>query len=91
MRARALCAGAAELFEANRDRGRKRPARPYPEWSCQLTFDTNAFDRIIRWLETIRDGLDVYVHGQTGDDLADHTTHATWLGREHTLKLDMFR
>ena len=89
--ARALCSSAAELFDVRMGRVHERPVGPHPEWSCQLTFDTDTFDRVIPWLEAHRDGLDVFVHGQTGDDLADHTTHATWLGQEHVLKLDMFR
>jgi DOPA 4,5-dioxygenase len=31
------------------------------------------------------------VHGLTGDELADHTTHASWLGKEWPLNLEMFR
>jgi hypothetical protein len=27
----------------------------------------------------------------TGDDLADHTTHAYWLGKEWPLNLEMFQ
>jgi aromatic ring-cleaving dioxygenase len=69
----------------------ERPVGPHPAWSCQLTFDAADFDRVIPWLEDHRGELDVFVHGQTGDDLADHTTHASWLGKAYELKLDMFR
>jgi DOPA 4,5-dioxygenase len=31
------------------------------------------------------------VHGLTGDDLADHTRHAAWLGEELPLDLSMFK
>ena len=31
------------------------------------------------------------MHGLSGDDLADHTIHAYWLGNEWPLKLEMFR
>lgn len=56
-----------------------------------VSFDSTQFDRLIPWLESERHGLDVFVHGVTGDDLADHTSHASWLGQFAALKLDMFR
>ena len=89
--ARALCQQAGELFPVSVGRVHEREVGPHPHWSCQLAFDSEAFDRIIPWLDQHRDGLDVLVHGLTGDDLADHTTHAAWLGQESALKLDMFR
>ncbi len=89
--ARALCGKADELFVVTVGRVHEREVGPHPHWSCQLAFDSAEFDRLIPWLEQHRGGLDVLVHGVTGDDLADHTTHASWLGQESALKLDMFR
>jgi aromatic ring-cleaving dioxygenase len=63
---------------------------PHPQWSCQLAFTSADFDTVIPWLDGQRGGLDVFVHGLSGDDLADHTTHAYWLGRAWPLKLAMF-
>ena len=68
-----------------------REVGSHPHGIRELAFDSAAFDRIIPWLDQHRDGLDVLVHGLTGDDLADHTTHAAWLGQEAALKLDIFR
>jgi aromatic ring-cleaving dioxygenase len=89
--ARTLCRKAGELFGIQVGRVHEREVGPHPQWSCQLSFDSTQFERVIAWLDQERNGLDVFVHGQTGDDLADHTTHASWLGREAVLKLDMFR
>ena len=89
--ARALCQQAGELFGVSVGRVHERQVGPHPHWSCQLAFDGANFDAFIPWLDQHRDGLDVLVHGLTGDDLADHTTHAAWLGQESALKLDMFR
>ncbi|MES2192751.1 MAG: DOPA 4,5-dioxygenase family protein [Pseudomonadota bacterium] len=89
--ARALCKAAGEKFGIPVGRVHEREVGPHPQWSCQLSFDRAQFDALIPWLESERRGLDVFVHGQTGDDLADHTTHASWLGHEYALKLDMFR
>ena len=87
----ALCEQAGQLFNVTVGRVHEREVGPHPHWSCQLAFDSEEFDRIIPWLEQHRGGLDVLVHGVTGDDLADHTTHASWLGQESALKLDLFR
>src|SRR5215207_8429945 len=38
------------------------------------------FARLLPWLMLNRDPLDVFVHPETGDDLADHRDHAMWLG-----------
>ncbi|MFQ5938851.1 MAG: DOPA 4,5-dioxygenase family protein [Alphaproteobacteria bacterium] len=37
-----------------------------------------------------RDGLTVFVHPETGDDLADHLDHALWLGEKLELNLSVF-
>ncbi len=89
--ARALCEQAGALFGVAVGRVHEREVGPHPRWSCQLAFDRAQFDALIPWLETNRHGLDVFVHGVTGDDLADHTTHASWLGEPAELKLSMFR
>ncbi|WP_413167957.1 DOPA 4,5-dioxygenase family protein [Capilliphycus salinus ALCB114379] len=48
------------------------------------------FDLLIPWLEENREGLSVLVHGLTGNDLEDHTEHASWLGTAVPLKLTVF-
>ncbi|RYX90326.1 MAG: 4,5-dioxygenase [Comamonadaceae bacterium] len=95
--ARALCEAAGRHFAGLGGPGlgigrvHEREVGPHPRWSCQLSFDSAAFQQVIAWLEANRGGLDILVHGLTGDDLADHTDHASWLGNEATLKLEMFR
>ena len=88
--ARALCQQAGQLFRVAVGRVHEREVGPHPHWSCQIAFDSAEFERIVPWLEQHRQGLDVLVHGVTGDDLADHTTHAAWLGEASVLKLAMF-
>lgn len=89
--ARTLCEQAGELFGVAVGRMHEREIGPHPHWSCQLAFDRVQFERLIPWLAQHRNGLDVFVHGVTGDHLADHTTHAYWLGEASELKLEMFR
>lgn len=89
--AEALCARAAQRFGVQMGRVHRKLVGPHPRWSCQLAFDAAQFDALIPWLESARGGLTVFVHGLTGDDLADHTTHASWLGEPAVLNLEVFR
>ena len=88
--ARQLCTEAGRLFQVQVGRVHERPVGPHPMWRCQIAFAAHEFDRLIPWLEAHRNGLDVLVHGLTGDELADHTEHAAWLGDAHVLDLSMF-
>lgn len=89
--ARALCEQAGRELGVQVGRVHEKLVGPHPHWSCQLAFDADRFDSVIPWLEAHRDGLDIFVHGLTGDDLEDHTTHASWLGQSTPLHLDIFR
>ncbi len=89
--ARELCARAGRELPVTVGRVHERPVGPHPHWSCQLAFDAVGFDPVIAWLDAHRSGLDVFVHGVTGDDYADHTAHAMWLGNEAPLDLAVFR
>ena len=60
-------------------------------WSCQLSFDSSEFDQLIPWLDEHRDGLTILVHPLTGDALAEHSTHARWLGEPVSLNLEIFK
>ena len=89
--AKALVAEAGSRFDVQVGRVHEKLVGPHPRWSCQLAFRASEFDKLIPWLDAHRGQLDVFVHGDTGDDLADHTTHAYWLGNEWPLKLEMFQ
>jgi DOPA 4,5-dioxygenase len=88
--ARALCEEAARRFGVAMGRVHEKRVGPHPHWSCQLAFDAAQFDALIPWLERCRGGLDILVHADTGNALADHTTHATWLGEPSVLDLAHF-
>jgi len=89
--ARTLCRTAGELFGVTVGRVHEKLVGPHPHWSCQIAFDSTQFEALIPWLEQNRQGLDVFVHGLTGNDWADHTVHASWLGNPSELDLSMFR
>ncbi len=88
--ARALANEAGKLFKVNVGRVHEQLVGPHPAWSCQLAFGAGEFDKLVPWLDEHRNGLDVFVHGLTGDDLVDHTEYAYWLGNEWKLDLSLF-
>lgn len=89
--AESLCSQAGATLGIAVGRIHRKLVGPHPHWSCQLSFTADQFDRVIPWLEHHRQGLDILVHGVTGDDLADHTDHAMWLGTPQPLLLDLFK
>ena len=85
--ARQLCHQAGETFPVSIGRIHEKRVGPHTMWSCQIAFSSEVFDAIIPWLEVHRAGLTVFVHGLTGNPLADHTIHAYWLGDPVALDL----
>lgn len=88
--ARALCDTIKETFDLPVGRFHEKLVGPHPRWSCQIIFGRRDFDTFIPWLEANRNGLTIFVHGQTGDDLKDHTDYAYWLGESLDLHLEIF-
>ncbi len=78
-------------FPAQMGRWHDRPVGPHPEWSYQVAFTPDLFPELVPWLALNRRGLDVFVHPNTGDDIADHTDHVMWLGNSATLNIDALR
>lgn len=68
----------------------ERTVGPHPAWSVQITFAAVDFAKVIPWLMLNRDGLDVFFHPVTGDQLFDHTQGVGWLGNAHKLDIRQF-
>jgi aromatic ring-cleaving dioxygenase len=85
--ARQLCEAAGRTFPLVVGRMHDKPVGPHPRGSCQLAFDAPLFGQVIPWLIENRNGLTVFAHADTGDDLKDHTEHVVWLGPSETLDL----
>jgi len=88
--AKNICDLSAEKFALRIGRFHQQLVGPHPCWSCQVTFGERDFSDYISWLDKNRQGLTVFVHGLTGDDIKDHTDYAYWLGDELALNLDFF-
>ena len=89
--ARALCESVAAKFDIRMGRVHERPVGPHPDWSCQLAFEHEKFADVMLHLALHRDGLVIFTHPNTGDDLADHTRHAIWMGGIRELNVGMFQ
>ncbi|MBI2769133.1 MAG: DOPA 4,5-dioxygenase family protein [Burkholderiales bacterium] len=88
-RARAVCEGAAALFPLKLGRMHEKPVGPHPDWSCQLAFKAALFEQVVPWLTLNRDGLVVFIHPLTGNELADHRDRAIWMGAIRPLDLSV--
>ena len=68
----------------------QRPVGPHPRGSVQLTIPPALFGDVAQWLALNRDGLTVFAHASTGDDLKDHSRHVIWFGPSEPLDLSIF-
>jgi DOPA 4,5-dioxygenase len=85
--ARGLCEAAGRAFRLVVGRMHDKPVGPHPRGSCQLAFGPELFGQVIPWLIENRNGLTIFAHANTGNDLKDHTDHVIWLGPPETLNL----
>jgi DOPA 4,5-dioxygenase len=67
-----------------------RPVGPHPRGSVQLTVPTERFGEVAQFLALNRGPLTIFAHAETGEDLADHTSHVIWFGPSETLDLSIF-
>ena len=79
-----------ERFDVRMGRWHEKLVGPHPCWSYQITFDPPVLDDLVPWLMVNREGLTVFLHPNTGDDLADHTDHVAWLGASASLNIEFF-
>ena len=90
-RAERLREGIAAGFAVRLGRWHDQPVGPHPQAMYQVAFGVGDFAALVPWLALNRDGLDVLVHPETGDDVTDHTDHAIWLGTRLPLDIDSLR
>jgi DOPA 4,5-dioxygenase len=89
-RAQKLAEAARERFGVPVGRFYTDPVGPHPRGSCQLTVATDQFGDAAQWLALHREGLTIFAHANTGEDLADHTEHVIWFGPSEALDLSVF-
>ena len=89
-RAQALAAAAQTKFGVPVGHFHTRPVGPHPRGSCQLTVPRDQFGDFAQWIALNRDGLTIFAHTSTGEDLPDHTEHVIWFGESEPLNLAIF-
>ncbi len=89
-RAKQLAAAAQARFGVPVGHFHLRPVGPHPRGSCQLTVPTEQFGDFAQWAALNRNGLTIFAHTETGEDLADHTEHVIWFGPSEPLDLSIF-
>ncbi len=77
-------------FETRLGRWHDEPVGPHPVSFYQVAFAPDLFAELVPWLALNREDLQILVHPETGDDLADHSEHAMWLGDSLKLRLEVF-
>ena len=78
-------------FEVELGRWHDEPVGPHPKSMYQVAFAPGALAELLPFLMLERAGLDVLLHPRSGDDVADHTEHAVWLGDRLELNIDSLR
>lgn len=86
----ALCEQAHSTLGIMMGRVHQKCVGPHPEWSCQLSFSTAQISTVLPWLILNRNGLTVFIHPLTGNDLDDHTKYIMWLGDSKPLNTAQF-
>ncbi len=77
-------------FDVAMGRWHEKEVGPHPRWSYQVAFEPAVFHELVPWLMLNRRGLTIFLHPNSGDGLADHRDHPTWMGEMLDLKLSMF-
>ena len=86
-----LCDEVGEKFAVSVGHKHQKTVGPHPRWSCQLSFKPDLFGQVVPWLALNRQGLTIFIHANTGNDLKDHTEYTIWMGKMEPLNLDMFK
>ena len=80
---------AGEALPVTVGRLHRQPVGPHPRGSCQLEFLPQDLRAVTDWLTCHRQGLTVFMHPNTGQELADHRDRAIWFGDSETLDLSV--
>ncbi len=83
--------GLGARFDVRLGRWHDKPIGPHPKSMYQVAFLPDQFNQVVPWLMLNREGLDILIHPTTGDDVADHVDHASWLGEKLELDIESLR
>ena len=81
----------AAFPEATLGRWHDELVGPHPQSMYQIAFPRTLIGSLLPWLMLNRDGLTILLHPGTGNDYADHSDHAVWLGNKLPLRLAVLK
>lgn len=80
-----------DRFVVQLGRWHDQPIGPHPKAMYQVAFPPDQFGTLVPWLMLNREGLDILIHPETGDDVGDHRDRALWLGEKLTLNIEFLK
>lgn len=83
--------GLSDRFAVQLGRWHDSLVGPHTKAMYQVSFEREQFALVVPWLMLNREGLEILVHPNTGDDVMDHTDHALWLGEKLAVNLEPLR
>lgn len=83
--------GLGDRFSVQLGRWHDTLVGPHSKAMYQVSFAWDQFAQVVPWLMLHREGLDILVHPNTGNAVADHTAHALWLGEKLAVNLEPLR
>ncbi len=83
--------GLGAKFDVRLGRWHDKPIGPHPKAMYQVAFLPDQFAKVVPWLMLNREGLDILIHPETGDDVEDHVDHSLWLGEKLELNIEFLR
>lgn len=83
--------GLGDYFEVQLGRWHDQRVGPHTQSMYQVAFAADQFAKVVPWLMLHRENLDILIHPNTVDAVADHTTHALWMGEKLEVNLEPLR
>lgn len=83
--------GLDSRFAVRLGRWHDQPIGPHPKAMYQVIFMPEQFGVIVPWLMLNREGLDILIHPETGDDVGDHRDRSLWLGEKLPLNIEFLQ
>ena len=78
-------------FTVQLGRWHDKPIGPHAKAMYQVAFAPDELPKLLPWLMLNRGAMSVLIHPETGDEVADHTAHALWLGPQLPIDVEFLR